>query len=164
LKNKKDILIAGFGSEILMDDGIACRLVNKLKCRFDNNTFDYLIEPVGSLELIEKFKGYQYIFIIDSIMTNYNVPGNLTFYKSGQFTETINLTNKHDIALHTVISTARALNLPITENIYLITIEGKEFLRFGENFSEDIENKFDVILNEVANYIRKKIKKHHIYN
>ena len=72
--NKKT-LVMGVGNPILKDDGVGIHAVRELKKTLTG--VDYLEESLSGLELIEQFRGYDRIVIIDAVKTQGGVPGEM---------------------------------------------------------------------------------------
>jgi hydrogenase maturation protease len=157
-ENKKDILILGFGSDILMDSGIGPKLIRFLNSKLANPRISYDNALVGGLDLIEIIRDYKKVIIIDSTKTLNGIPGSVYYYTPGNFKETLHISLVHDISFATALQLGKELDIQITENINIIAIEIVDYLTLGNNFSPQLQEKYPEIKKEVEAAIKKMIQ------
>ena len=111
-------LILGVGNPILSDDGVGIHVVRKLQKEVNDVDFDEA--SVSGLELVEMFKGYERVIIVDAIKTKDGVPGRI--YKlTPDDIPTLHGITPHDVDFKTAIE-LMAKDLELTQMGYrLIT-------------------------------------------
>jgi hydrogenase maturation protease len=147
--NRNKILIHGIGNEILTDDGIGPSLVKKLKGNLSNKDIDFETAFVGGLELLEYIQGYQTVIFIDAIRTKDGIPGTVYQLSPENFNATIHLSSIHDVSFLTSVALGNKLGLDMPQCIYIIAVEIVEDRIFDDNFSPQIQQKYEEIFNEV---------------
>lgn len=147
-------LILGVGNDILMDDGIGPKLVKELEQRDPLEGVDYQTISLGGLDILESIRGYGTVVFIDAIKTKEGVPGSVYRFTTGDFQETLHLSNLHDISFLTAIELGRHMEMEIPENIHIFAIEIVEDMEFGESFTPEIEARYADIYDTVSRDIR----------
>jgi hydrogenase maturation protease len=143
------ILIHGIGNEILTDDGIGPKLVKRLKGDLHKKDIDFETASVGGFELLECIQGYDTVIFIDAIRTRDGIPGTVYQLSPENFNTTIHLSNVHDVSFLTSIALGKKLGLNMPQFISIIAIEIVEDRVFDDNFSPQIQVKYEEIFNEV---------------
>lgn len=151
------ILVLGLGNELLKDDGIGPKLVNKLQNFLPLSNIDYKTSLVGGMECIEMMKGYHHVVIIDGIMTGEGVPGTVYFMTYPLNMKTLHLSNAHDISFDMSVQLARKLKYPFPEKICIIAIEILEDREFGEELTKPLQEKYSEIFSSVSTTIQENI-------
>ena len=165
LKNKnlnKDkssrMLVVGFGSEILMDDGIAVKIINDLKLEDDLNFIDFQEVNLISLETLELLLEYKVVVLIDASLNYDKRVGTVNHYHLKDFKESLHLVNFHDLSIHQLIEFAKTLKMAISDNIHIITIEVTEAEEFGIQLSEKVNELYPAIYRKICETIHVLIK------
>jgi len=153
-ENKKDILILGLGNDILMDDGIGPKLVWHLEKIISDTRINFETAAIGGMELIEIIRDYKQVVIIDAIKTLNGIPGSVYYLTPSNFKETLHISHIHDISFLTALQLAKKLKIPITGKIVIIAIEIIEDLIFGDNFTPELQEKYEEIKYEVETIVR----------
>ena len=143
------ILIYGIGNEILTDDGIGPSLVKKLKGHLSNKDIDFETAFVGGLELLEYIQGYHTVIFIDAIRTKDGIPGTVYQLSPENFNTTIHLSSIHDVSFLTSVALGKKLGLDMPQFIHIIAVEIIEDRIFDDNFSPQIQEKYEKIYKEV---------------
>jgi hydrogenase maturation protease len=154
----KKVLILGIGNDILTDDGIGPKLVNKLKSKKAFTDIDFLNVFIGGLEIIELIQGYEKVIFIDAIITKDGIPGTVYHFRPEDFKETLHLSNLHDANFLTALDLGRKMEMHVPEDIHIIAIEIIEDRVFSEHFSPVIERMFPGIFERVLNLVNSFIK------
>jgi hydrogenase maturation protease len=149
----KDSLILGIGNDILTDDGIGPKIVQKLHNEFKGRNITLLTTATGGLELLELIKDYKKVIIIDAIRTEGGTPGTIYYLTPSNFKETLHISSFHDVSFHTALKLADKLDIPVPEKIDIIAIEILEDLTFSSEFSKPIAHRFNKIFQEVKDSI-----------
>jgi len=143
------ILIHGIGNEIVTDDGIGPKLVKRLKGNLSRNDIDFETAFLGGLEVLEFIQGYQTVIFIDAIRTLGGIPGTVYKLTPENFNKTIHLSNVHDVSFITAVDLGKKLGLEMPEFIHIIAVEIVEDRVFDDNFSPQIQEKYEEIYKEV---------------
>lgn len=147
-------LVLGIGNDILMDDGIGPRMVEDLKENMPLPGVEYQTTTLGGLDILEFVEGYQWVVFIDAIKTQNGVPGSLYEFTTGDFKETLHLSNLHDISFLSAIELGRELEFTIPEMIRIFAIEIVEDLVFGETFTPMVQERYESVRNEIHSRMR----------
>jgi len=153
--SKKRILIHGIGNEILSDDGIGPKLVNRLKKDLSQSGVDFETAFVGGLEVLEHIQGYQIVIFIDAIRTKDGIPGTVYQLLPEDFNSTIHLSSVHDVTFLTALDLGKELELEMPRFIYIIAIEIVEDRIFNDNFTPLIQKMYENIYGEVKSLTEK---------
>jgi hydrogenase maturation protease len=153
--NKNKILIHGIGNEILTDDGIGPKLVNRLKGNLSKKDIDFETAFIGGLELLEYIGGYQTVIFIDAIRTRDGIPGTVYQLSPENFNTTIHLSSIHDVSFLTSVALGKKLGLDMPQFIYIIAVEIFEDTIFDDNFSPQIQEKYEEIYTEVKEIVER---------
>ena len=151
---KNTTLILGIGNEILKDDGIGPKIVSRLAAEFPANIFDFQSASLGGLELVELIRDYQRVILIDAINTGQGQVGDVYFFTPQDFKETLHLSNLHDISFLQALELGRHINIPIPDDIQIIAIEIREDKVFGEEFSPELQNRYEQIYKLIKDYLK----------
>ncbi len=147
--NRSRILIYGIGNEILTDDGIGPKLVERLKGNLSKKDIDFETAYLGGLELLEYIQGYHTVIFIDAIRTKDGLPGRVYQLSPENFNKTIHLSSVHDVSFLTSVELGKKLKLNMPQFIHIIAVEIVEDRIFDDNFSPQIQEKYEEIFNEV---------------
>ncbi len=139
----------GIGNDILMDDGIGPRMVEDLKENMPLPGVEYQTTTLGGLDILEFVEGYDWAVFIDAIKTKNGVPGSLYEFNTGDFKETLHLSNLHDISFLSAIELGRELEFTIPEMIRIFAIEIVEDQVFGEDFTPLVQERYESVRNEI---------------
>ena len=152
---KQDIktVVLGLGNPALGDDGIGPRIVMDMREKFLHPGLTYLISGHGGLELIDLLKGYTRAVIIDGIRTRDGSAGDMYFMDSGDYVETLHLSNFHDTDFLTTINLAGKLSIEMPGKISIVAIEIEEDQVFTSMFTPSLANKYADILQSTLNYL-----------
>jgi hydrogenase maturation protease len=145
----QNTLILGIGNDILADDGIGPKLVNRLQTDLKIDQVSYHTLAIGGMGIIEFISDYGRVIIIDAMRTREGIPGSVYHLTPDVFKETLHLSNFHDMTFLTALKFAEKINMPIPRQIDIIAIEIVEDLNFSNAFSLQIAEKYDRIYNEV---------------
>ena len=156
MKKGDDIMVLGLGNEVLGDEGLGLKIVEDLKYSFSFPNLNYVKATRGGLEIIDYIKDYNEVVIVDTIATSKGQPGDIYYFTPENYRETLHLSSSHDVNFQTAIKTGEALGFNMPGKIDIIAIEIIHDLELGQQFSNNILEKYDEIMLEVMNFIRKK--------
>jgi hydrogenase maturation protease len=128
------ILVAGFGSPILGDDGVALHVVRQL-------VRAPLPEPVtvaelgtAGLALLEQLTDISSLILVDAILSG-AAPGTVVELRGGDINRGLHLGCTHEADLSTAIAFGAALGVSLPSDILLVAIEAEEVTTFSETLS-----------------------------
>lgn len=159
MQNSEKILILGLGNIILTDDGIGPRLVEDLSARLQAPHISWETANLGGMELLELFRPYSVVVIIDAIKTGTREPGAVFYLTPANFKETLHVSNFHDISFLTALELGRQLKMEVPGHIHIIAVEIIEDLVFDDSLSPELEGKYPQILEEVASMLKELLHK-----
>lgn len=150
MKKNNSTIVLGIGNDILMDDGIGPRLVERLKAMNSNNDVDYRSAFLGGLDLLDIIMDYKMVILIDAIKTPNGIPGAVYSYTPDDFKETLHLSNIHDTSFLTALSLGQSMGIHLSVDIHIIAIEIVEDRVFGDTYSSEIANQIEEIYQAVC--------------
>jgi len=153
----KEILILGFGSDILCDESVVPRIFEQLKLEFPKA--DYLLFLTVSLDILNEISGYRKILIIDTVKLKNGIPGKVKAHTFPDYEPTLHLENAHDISLPRLIEFANKLDVPLTNDIQIISIEISDHLTITNKMSPVLSACFLSILDHVRLVVQSTILK-----
>ena len=153
----KDILILGFGSDILCDESVVHRIIEQLRLEFPEA--DYLLFLTVSLDILHEISGYKKILIIDTVISKNGIPGKVKVCDFPDYEPTLHLENAHDISLPRLIDLANKLNIPITNDIQIISIEISDHVTISNQMSPVVSANFLSIIDNVRLVVQSTILK-----
>jgi hydrogenase maturation protease len=153
--NNKKTLILGLGNDILTDDGIGPRLVRDLAQMNDYPNVQFDTASCGGLEILEYIQGYEKVVFIDAIRTCDGKPGDVYYFIPSDFRETLHLSNLHDVQFLTALKLGNTLNMDLPSDLHIIAIEIIEDMKFSEEFTMPLKEKYPGILEKVFAIVRR---------
>ena len=150
---REKTLVLGVGNEILSDDGIGPKLVNRLKADLPHSDVRFENICLGGLEIMEFIRGYQNVIIIDAIKTSSGKPGDVYLLSPENFKETHHLSSFHDVSFLTGLKMSEKLGFEVPEVILIIAVEIVEDTLFSESFSPEIQAKYEQIYSEIYSFL-----------
>ena len=151
---KKTVLVLGVGNDILTDDGIGPRLVQRLARECPSDRIQYETASLGGLDLVERMTGYRQVVFIDAIKTAGGTPGDIHFLTPQDFKTTLHLSNIHDISFLNALELGRQLELDIPDDIRIVAVEIVEDRVFGESFTPPVQTRYEEIFRIVRDRLR----------
>lgn len=153
---EKDTLVMGVGNDLLMDDGVGPRLVQRLQ-KETNLPVDYTSVFLGGLDILEVVKDYLSVIIVDAIKTRGGTPGDVYLLTPEDFRETLHLTTFHDVSFLTSLEMGRKLGYNMPGTIDIIAVEIVEDTVFGKHFSLPLQKAWEQVYQQVLSFMEEKI-------
>ncbi len=151
------ILVLAVGNILLMDEGIALHVLNRLRSMDLLPEIELLDGGTGGYELINFIRGRKKVFIIDCININEQVGSVVT-----ATLQEIDLTNNFFVSCHqgglTELLQQSMLLTPLPE-IFIIGIVPEEINKMGMQLSSTLESMLESIVSKVYKIIMKEISK-----
>jgi hydrogenase maturation protease len=158
MKQGGECIVLGLGNEVLRDEGLGLKIVDDLKHTYTFPGLEYAKATNGGLEILDFIVNYRELIIIDTISTITGHPGDIYYYTPENYNETLHLSSSHDVCFLTAIKTGETLGFSMPAKIDILAIEIIRDLQLGQKLSNLILEKYDKILHEVANFIKKRMK------
>ncbi|UJG40506.1 MAG: hydrogenase maturation protease [Candidatus Heimdallarchaeum aukensis] len=155
------IAIIGLGNPIVGDDAVGIRVLDYIK---ENKTLPSFVDimvdvSLSGIGLVELFRGYDKVIIIDSMQSNQFEPGTVLRLNPDQFVSALHVSDYHNMDFFTAYEFGKEIydDLPPNEQIVILGIEINYITEFSDQLSPEIKSKFDDIVNDVYQFIKKEI-------
>jgi len=147
-------LILGIGNTVLTDDGVGCRVVQRLKKRLRGRSDITVKETsLSGLSLLDELTGYERLIIVDAIQTKGGKPGDIYKLSPSDF-KTGRMAVIHDLGLFSALELGRKLEMEMPREVVIFAIEAKEMAIFSEKLSPEVEQAIpravDMVVGEVG--------------
>ena len=151
---KMKTLILGIGNTVLSDDGVGCRVVQRLKKRLRGRSEITVKETsVSGLSLMDELTGYERLIIVDAIQTKGGKPGAIYKLSPSDF-KTGRMAIIHDLGLFSTLELGRKLEMEMPREVVIFAIEAKDMATFSEKLSLEVEKAIpravEAVLGEVG--------------
>ena len=152
-------LILGIGNTVLSDDGVGCRVVQRLKKRLQGMSEITVKETaVSGLSLLDELTGYERLIIVDAIKTKSGKPGVVYKLSPSDF-KTGRMAIIHDLGLVSTLELGRKLEMDMPGEVIIFAIEAKDMATFSEKLSPEVEKAIpqavEMVLKEVSGGARR---------
>ena len=146
-------LILGIGNTVLTDDGVGCRVVQRLKKRLRGRSDITVKETsLSGLSLLDELTGYERLIIVDAIQTKGGKPGDIYKLSPSDF-KVGRMAVIHDLGLFSALELGRKLEMEMPREVVIFAIEAKDMATFSEKLSPEVEQAIpravDMVLREV---------------
>ena len=157
---KMKIALIGLGNPIVGDDGVGIKVVDFIQETLSLPTSVEVIGDVsvGGIGLVELFKGYDKIILVDSIQTGNYPKGTVVLLKPEDFTSALHVSDFHNMDFFTALEFCNKVHDDIPEDIIILGIEIINVLEFSDELSKELKSKFDEIVKQVYNVILQETK------
>ena len=153
-EGKMKTLILGIGNTVLTDDGVGCkvaqRLAKKLRGRSDITVKE---TALSGLSLLDELTGYEWLIIVDAIQTKGGKPGTIYKLSPGDF-KTGRMAIIHDLGLFSTLELGRKLEMEMPREVVIFAIEAKDMATFSEKLSPEVEKAIpqavEMVLKEIG--------------
>ncbi|MHA1200034.1 MAG: hydrogenase maturation protease [Candidatus Heimdallarchaeaceae archaeon] len=153
-------LIIGLGNPIVGDDGIGIKVMEHIKDKknLPMNTDVLADVSMAGLSLVERFRGYDKVILIDSIQTGHNPIGNVVQLRPEEFSLTLHTSDYHNMDLITALEFSKKMYDDVPKDIKIIGIEIIKPNEFSDKLSSHLRSRFENITNQVHNLILENLK------
>ncbi len=158
------VALIGLGNPIVGDDSVGIKIVDTIKNSYPLSDAITIIEDVsvGGIGLVELFRGYDKIIIVDSIQTGSYSEGSVVKLKPEDFASALHVSDYHNMDFFTALTFCKKVYSDIPEDIIILGIEITSVMEFSEELSPVLQKKFVEIVTLVYDQIiyetRKEIK------
>ncbi|MHA1303657.1 MAG: hydrogenase maturation protease [Candidatus Heimdallarchaeaceae archaeon] len=154
--------IIGLGNPIVGDDAIGIRVLEYIKDKYTlPSSIEIMVDvSLSGIGLVELFRGFDKIIIIDSMQSGQFEPGTVMRLNPEQFLSALHVSDYHNMDFFTAYKFGQEIfeDLPDNENIVIIGIEIKFVQEFSDQLTKEIQEKFIEIVNQVYQEIKREIK------
>jgi hydrogenase maturation protease len=147
-------LILGIGNLILRDDGVGCRVAQRLEERLKGH-LDITVKEtsLSGLSLLEEMAGYEKLIIVDAIQTKSGKPGDIYKLAPEDF-KIGHMAIIHDLGLFSALELGRRLGMEMPREVVIFAVEAKDMATFSEKCTpavkKAISKAVDMVLREVG--------------
>ena len=132
-------LILGIGNTVLTDDGVGCKVAQRLEGRLRGRQDIAVKETaLSGLSLIEEMAGYERLIIIDAIQTRSGKPGAIYKLDPSDFVVG-HMAIIHDVGLFGALELGRRFGMDMPREVIIFAIEAKDMVTFSEECTPEVE-------------------------
>ncbi len=147
-------LILGIGNTVLCDDGVGCKVAQRLEKRIKGQKGITVKETaVSGLSLLDEIAGYERLIIIDAIQTRGGKPGTIYKLSPGDFKKG-RMAVIHDVGLFTALELGRKLDMEMPREVVIFAIEAKDMATFFEECTPEVKkaipNVVEMVMKELG--------------
>jgi hydrogenase maturation protease len=147
-------LVLGIGNTILSDDGVGCRVVEKIKEKINDQNIDFREGVTTGLRLLDLIAGYDRVIIIDAIQSGKNPPGTLTKIGVDDLNYSVHSNSPHGINLASAIELGRQLGVSIPPEIHVYAIEIQDAVTISEKLTPKVEAAIPSIVEKIVKELK----------
>lgn len=144
-KRSKEILILGFGSDVLSDEGIALYVLKDLEKKW-NKIANFNTYLVFNLDVINDIAAYKTLILIDACEEE--LEGIVKNFPLEDYIPTLHLSNYHDTSLPEGIAFGRQMDFEMPEKIEIISISINQIGLIGNELTKNMKESYETILNK----------------
>lgn len=147
-------LILGIGNTILTDDGVGCKVAQRLGKRLRGRSDITVKETsLSGLSLLEEMAGYEKLIIVDAIQTKSGKPGDIYKLAPEDF-KIGHMAIIHDLGLFSALELGRKLGMDMPREVVIFAIEAKDMATFSEECTSEVKKAIpkavDTVLREMS--------------
>ena len=143
-------LVLGVGNPILGDDGVGIHAVRELRKEIDCADFEEA--SVSGLELVEMFRGYEKVIIVDAVKTKDGTPGKIYELKQEDI-PTLHGASPHDVDFATALEYGKKFIGKMPE-IKIYGIEAGNITDFKESLTPPVEKSLHIVVEKIKNELK----------
>ena len=152
--------LIGLGNPIVGDDAIGINVIEYIRDSYSLPEDVEVIEDVSlaGIGLVEIFRGYDKIILVDSIQTGKYPKGTVVYLQPDDFANALHISDYHNMDFFTALEFCNQMYDDIPKDIVILGIEIINVMEFSDELSPELQTKFDEIVDEVYKYILQEIK------
>ncbi len=153
-------VIIGLGNPIVGDDAIGIKVMEYIRDTFTlpMNTEILADISIAGLGLVELFRGYNKVILIDSIQTGKHPIGTVILLRHEEFSLALHTYDHHNMDIFTSLEFSNQIFDDIPKDIEIIGIEIINPMEFSDKLSLELQNKFEEIVNQVYKLILEQLR------
>lgn len=132
-------LVLGIGNEILSDDAVGLKVVERLERELKAPDVELKQTGVTSVELLDLLVGFDRVIIVDAIKTATGRPGHVRVMDQADLGPQTTPTSLHHVGLPNVLAIGKTLGLKMPEHVRIFAIEAKDVSAFGGPCCPEVE-------------------------
>ena len=154
------IALIGLGNPIVGDDAIGIRVVDFIRDTFSLPDYVEIIGDVSlaGIGLVEQFRGFDKIILVDSIQTGTHPKGTVVHLKQEEYSTALHISDYHNMDFFTALDFCNQVYDDIPKDITIIGIEIISVTEFSDELSIELREKFEEIIDEVYKNILLELK------
>ncbi len=142
-------LILGIGNTALTDDGVGCRVAQRLAKRLRGRSGITVKETaLSGLSLLDELTGYERLIIVDAIQTKGGKPGAIYKLSPSDF-KTGRMAIIHDLGLVSTLELGRKLEMEMPRDVIIFAVEAKDMATFSEECTLEVKKAIPKAVNMV---------------
>ncbi len=150
-------LVLGIGNTILTDDGVGCKVAQRLEERLKGHPDITVKETsLSGLSLLDEVAGYERLIIIDAIQTKSGKPGDIYKLSPEDF-KIGHMAVVHDLGLFSALEMGRKLGMEMPREVVIFAIEAKDMVTFSEKLSLEVEKAIPRAVGRVMREVRRDV-------
>jgi len=142
-------LILALGNPILSDDGVAHEVANRLAEHLQQA--DIIKSSAATMDIIPQLAGYDRLAVVDAVQLGSAPPGTVHRFSLDELADTVRISSPHDINFATALQMGREWGYDIPGDIRIYGIEVKELLRFSEDYTPEVAESLNEIVEQILN-------------
>lgn len=151
----KPSLVLCLGNEILADDAFGPRACEMLQAETDLSArADVIYAPLAGFNLLEILSGRSRALIVDTIVTEGNVPGTIHRFPLCPDAPAHNLTCSHQISLPAALTLGRKLGYPMPAEVDVLAVEAADLVTLGAALTPAVEASLPTVAAEVRRWVQ----------
>ncbi|MBP7733275.1 MAG: hydrogenase maturation protease [Caldisericia bacterium] len=143
-------VIIGLGNPILSDDRVGLLIIDELEKRNTNPDISFVRLSSGGMTIVDASDGYDEAVLVDTIYSGQFPVGSLAILTPENFSETLHISNVHDINFATALKMGEEMGVRIPKKFTIYAIEVKEVLTFGIEMTKEVAENLPSIIEEIA--------------
>jgi len=147
--------LIGLGNPIVGDDGIGIRVVDYIQ---ETLSLPASVEVIGDVSLagiglVELFRGYDKIILVDSIQTGNYPKGAVIQLQPEDFASALHVSDFHNMDFFTALEFCNQVYDDIPKDIVILGVEIVTVMEFSDDLSKELKSQFKSIVKHVYNII-----------
>lgn len=143
-------VIIGLGNPILSDDRVGLLIIDELEKRNTNPNISFVRLSSGGMTIVDASDGYDEAVLVDSIFSGQFPVGSLAILTPENFSETLHISNVHDINFATALKMGEEMGVKIPKKFRIYAIEVREVMTFGMEMTKEVAENLPSIIEEIA--------------
>jgi hydrogenase maturation protease len=137
----KTTLVLGLGNPVLSDDRVGLAVAEEVKALLDRSPLadvDVACSTRGGFELIDLLSGYRHAILVDCLAVSDPKPGRVRELQLDRVAGSARLVAMHELSLEGVFALARAMQIPMPEEVKVFGVEGGELTLISEEMTPEV--------------------------
>lgn len=148
-----DALVIGLGNDIKRDDVVGLRVTEGIEAQFPDLDVEFRTFTSGRIMLIDEIKGYDKVFVVDSIKTEGGTPGDWYRFTPAEVESGSGVFATHNVSLGTLTTLGESIGEKMPE-IVIFAIEVEDPFEFAEGMTEHVERAVPELISAIGDAIR----------